>query len=81
MMMMSVGRRPARLPTASAATGSVGETAAPSAIAAARPIPGTNRSTPMPTSMTVASTSPIDRLMTAPRFFRMASRDELSAAL
>ena len=81
MMVISRAGSPARPPTASAATGSVGETAAPSATPAARPAPGTNRSKPTPTASELASTSPMDRLMTTRRFRRMASSEELSAAL
>ena len=57
------------------------EIAAPRATPAARPAPGTNRLIPVPTAREVARTSPMDRLITTRRFFRMASREELSAAL
>ena len=81
MIVISLGGSPARPPTASAATGSVGEIAAPSATPAATPTPGTNRSMPIPVTTAVASTSPMDRLITVRRFSLMASSEEFSAAL
>ena len=81
MIVMSLAGSPARPPTASAATGSVGDSAAPSATPAASPTPGTNRAIPAPVTSAVASTSPIDKLITVRRLARMASSEELSAAL
>ena len=81
---MIVTSRPgsrAPLPTASAATGSVGAIAAPRATPAARPTSGTNSPRAAPVITPVASTSPMDRLITVRRFFLIAVRDELSAAL
>ena len=81
MIVISLGGSPARPPTASAATGSVGDRAAPSAMPAARPTPGTNRSIPIPVTTAVASTSPMDRLITVRMFSLIASSEEFRAAL
>ena len=81
MSVISRGGRPTLRPTARAATGSGGATAAPSAIPAASVAPATNSAKPTPTSSAVAATSRTDRLTTVRRFRRMASSEESSAAL
>jgi hypothetical protein len=77
----SRGGRPTLRPTASAATGSGGATAAPSAIPAASVAPVTNSSKPTPISSAVTSTSSTDRLTTVRRLRRIADSEESSAAL
>jgi hypothetical protein len=81
MRVISRGGRPTRRPTASAATGSGGATAAPSAMPAASVAPGRTASKPTPMSTAVTSTSSTDRLTTVRRLRRMASSEESSAAL
>ena len=73
--------RPALRPTASAATGSGGATAAPSAIPAATVAPATNIPKPTPITRAVASTSSTERLTTVRRLRRIAVSEESSAAL
>jgi hypothetical protein len=72
---------PTFLPTASAATGSGGATAAPSATPAASVAPATKKWNPTPISRAVRITSTSDRLMTVRRLCRMSSREESRAAL
>ena len=81
MIVTIFGGRLTRRPTARAATGSGGATAAPTAMPAASVAPATNRWNPTPTSSPVRSTSTTERLTTIRRLRRMSSRDESSAAL
>jgi hypothetical protein len=81
MRVISRGGSPALRPTASAATGSGGATAAPSAIPAASVAPVTKSWKPTPISSAVASTSRTERLTTVRRFRRIAVSDESRAAL
>ena len=68
-------------PTASAATGSGGATAAPRATPAARVAPATHSEKPTPISMAVTSTRATDRLITVRMLRRMSISEESSAAL
>jgi hypothetical protein len=81
MRVISFGGSPTLRPTDSAATGSGGATAAPSAMPAASVAPVTNSSKPTPISTAVTSTSSTDRLTTVRRFRRIAVSEESSAAL
>ena len=80
-MVVSRGGSPALRPTASAATGSGGATAAPSAMPAARVAPVTNHWKPTPITSAVSSTRTTERLTTIRRLRRIAISDESSAAL
>ncbi len=73
--------RPTLRPTARAATGSGGATAAPSATPTASVAPDTQRSKPRPMSSAVTSTSDTDRLITVRRLRRMSSSEDSRAAL
>ena len=77
----SRGGRPTRRPTARAATGSGGATAAPSAMPAASVAPPTNSAKPTPMSRAVAVTRRTERLTTVRRLLRIAVSELSSAAL